>query len=58
MTVIMWFYSNSQLIDQVIEDGDRARGAESDSSEESSEDENDEDVRQIAQDKQVRFLRV
>ena len=58
MTVIMWFYSNSQLIDQVIEDGDSARGADSDSSEESSEEENDEDAREIAQDEQVRFFTV
>ena len=58
MTVIMWFLSNSGLIDQVIEDDDNARDEESESSEESSADEDDEDVRGIVQDEQVRLLRV
>ncbi len=60
MKVIVWFCSNSELINEVI--ADNARDEESESSEESSEDENDEsdesddDVEQVRQDEQVRFM--
>jgi hypothetical protein len=42
MKVIVWFYSNSKLIDQVIGDEDNVRDEDSESSEESSEEESDE----------------
>ena len=40
MKVITWFYSNSDLIVGVIEDGDTV-------AEESSDDESDEDVKEV-----------
>ena len=59
MKVIMWFYSNSELIQRVIKDNDSSRNEDSDSSEESSEDESDEDLRGFVRDvEQVRFLKV
>ena len=48
MKVIMWFYSNSELIDRAIHDDDNA-DEDSDSSEESS----NEDVQKI---EQVKFF--
>ncbi|CAB4040909.1 Hypothetical predicted protein, partial [Paramuricea clavata] len=42
MKVIVWFYSNSELIDQVIGDEDNVRDEDNDSSEESSEEESSE----------------
>ncbi|CAB4029318.1 Hypothetical predicted protein, partial [Paramuricea clavata] len=42
MKVIIWFYSNSELINWVIGDGDNVRDQDNKSSEESSEDESDE----------------
>ena len=59
MKVIMWFYSNSELIQRVIKDDDSSRNIDSESSEESSEGESDEDVRGFVRDvEQVRFLKV
>ncbi len=61
MKVIVWFCSNSELINEVI--ADNARDEENESSEECSEDENDESdesddgVLQARQDEQVRFLK-
>ena len=61
MKVIVWFCSNSELINEVI--AVNARDEESESSEESSEDEkdgsdeSDDDVKQVRQDEQVRFLK-
>ena len=64
MKVIVWFCSNSELINEVI--ADNARDEENESSEESSEDEDDEDdesdesddyVERVRQDEQVRFLK-
>ena len=53
MKVIIWFYSNSELINWVIGDGDNVR--DNKSSGESSEDESDEnDDNQV---EQVSFLR-
>jgi hypothetical protein len=55
MKVIIWFYSNSELINWVIGDGDNVRDQDNKSSEESSEDESDEnDDNQV---EQVSFLR-
>ena len=57
MKVIVWFCSNSELINEVIVDN--ARDEENESSEESSEDEDDEsdesddDVERVRQDEQV-----
>ena len=56
MKVIVWFYSNSELIDQVIGDEYNVRDEDNESSEESSEEESGEsnDDEQV---EQVRFLR-
>jgi hypothetical protein len=60
MKVIMWFYSNSKLIQPVMEDDDNASDDEdSDSSEEPSEDESaEEDIQETEQVEQVRLLKV
>ena len=43
MKVIVWFYSNSELIDQVIGDEYNVRDEDNESSEESSEEESSEE---------------
>ena len=60
MKVIMWFYSNSELIQLVMEDDANASDDEdSDSSEEPSEDESaEEDIQETEQVEQVRLLKV
>ena len=58
MKVIMWFYSNSELIHRVIEESTNAGNEGRESSEESSEDERGEDVIDSEENEQVRFLKV
>jgi hypothetical protein len=65
MKVIVWFYSNSELIDQVIGDEYNVRDEDNESSEESSEEESSEESSEEEsgesdddeQVEQVRFLR-
>ena len=59
MKVIVWFYSNSELINQVIGDEDNVKDEDDDSSEESSEEESSENDKlnnAVVQVEQVSFV--